>query len=99
MLAAFVGGEAVGMVGLYAPDTGDHTLIAMWVAPALRGTGVAGALIEAAVQRAVTLGGTCVRLELAPGNVRAQRAYARHGFVPTDEAPEIDGGLIMRRTL
>jgi RimJ/RimL family protein N-acetyltransferase len=100
MFAAFVGGEAVGLVGLYGPnEAGDHTLIAMWVAPALRGTGVAGALIEAVAQRAAASGAPSVRLEVAPGNARAERVYARHGFVPTDEVPEIVGGLIMRRTL
>jgi GNAT superfamily N-acetyltransferase len=100
MFAAFVGGEAVGLVGLYGPnDAGDHTLIAMWVAPALRGTGVAGALIEAAVERAASVGAPSVRLEVAPGNVRAEKIYARHAFAPTDETPEIAGGLIMRRPI
>jgi RimJ/RimL family protein N-acetyltransferase len=100
MFAAFVGGEAVGMVGLFGPnEAGDHTLIAMWVAPAMRGTDVAGALIEAAVDRAAAVGAPSVRLEVAPGNVRAEKVYTRHGFAPTDEAPDIAGGLIMRRGL
>jgi RimJ/RimL family protein N-acetyltransferase len=99
MFAAFVGGEAVGMVGLFADPSGDFVLIAMWVAPALRGTGVAGPLIEAAAARAAERGGASVRLEVAPGNVRAEKAYGRHGFALTDEAPEIDGGIIMRRAL
>jgi RimJ/RimL family protein N-acetyltransferase len=100
MFAAFVGGAAVGLVGLFGPnEAGDHTLIAMWVAPALRGTGVAGALIGAVVDRAASTGARSVRLEVAPGNVRAEKVYSRHGFAPTDEAPEIAGGLIMRRTL
>ena len=101
MFAAFVGGEPVGLVGLFGPSepAGDHTLVAMWVAPALRGTGVADSLIEAAVGRATSLGATGVRLEVAPGNVRAEKVYARHGFVVTDETPEITGGTIMRRAL
>jgi GNAT superfamily N-acetyltransferase len=101
MFAAFVGGEPVGLVGLFGPTAPaeDHTLIAMWVAPALRGTGVADSLIDAAVGRAASLGATGVRLEVAPGNVRAEKVYARHGFAPTDETPEITGGTIMRRTL
>ena len=101
MFAAFVGGEPVGMAGLIGPSApaGDHTLIAMWVAPALRGTGVADALIETAVARATSLGASTVRLEVAPGNARAEKVYLRHGFAITDETPEITGGTIMRRTL
>ena len=107
MFAAFVGGEPVGLVGLFGPAPaespsapgGDHTLVAMWVAPALRGTGVADSLIDAAVGRATSLRATGVRLEVAPGNVRAEKVYARHGFAVTDETPEITGGTIMRRAL
>jgi GNAT superfamily N-acetyltransferase len=102
MFAAFVGGEPVGLVGLFGPDgsrVADGTLIAMWVAPALRGTGVADSLIEAAVGRATSLAATGMRLEVAPGNVRAERVYARHGFTATDETPEIAGGTVMRRAL
>ena len=110
MFAAFVGGEPVGLVGLFGPaarpaepmalgSAGDHTLIAMWVAPALRGTGVADSLIDAAVGRAASLAAAGVRLEVAPGNVRAEKVYARHGFAATDETPEIAGGTVMRRAL
>jgi GNAT superfamily N-acetyltransferase len=105
MFAAFVGGEPVGLVGLFGPLAepsalaGDHTLVAMWVAPALRGTGVADSLIDAAVGRATSLRATGVRLEVAPGNVRAEKVYARHGFAVTDEPPEIAGGTVMRRQL
>jgi RimJ/RimL family protein N-acetyltransferase len=100
MFAAFVGGEAVGLVGLFGPDSaGDRTLVSMWVAPPVRGTGVADALIDAVVSRAAGLGAGGVRLEVAPGNVRAERVYARHGFTPTDDPPEIAGGTVMRRTL
>ena len=100
MFAAFVGGEPVGIVGLFGPGPdGDRTLIAMWVAPALRGTGVADSLIQAAVGRAASLDATAVRLEVAPGNARAEKVYARHGFAATDETPEIAGGTVMRRAL
>jgi GNAT superfamily N-acetyltransferase len=101
MFAAFAGGEPVGLVGLFGPsaEAGDHTLIAMWVAPALRGTGVADSLIDAAVGQATSLGATGVRLEVAPGNVRAEKVYLRHGFEATDETPEITGGTVMRRAL
>ena len=71
----------------------------MWVAPALRGTGVADSLIDAAVGRAASLAAAGVRLEVAPGNVRAEKVYARHGFAATDETPEIAGGTVMRRAL
>jgi GNAT superfamily N-acetyltransferase len=101
MFVAFVGGEAVGLVGLFGPDSrdGDRTLIAMWVAPPLRGTGVADALVAAAVARAAGLGASGVKLEVAPGNNRAEKLYARHSFAATDDAPEIVGGTVMRLPL
>jgi hypothetical protein len=40
-----------------------------------------------------------VTLEVAPGNVRAEKVYARHGFAATDDMPQIAGGTVMRLPL
>lgn len=96
---AWLGGQPIGMVGV-APTATDLTradLFAMWVAPAVRGTGAADALITAALDWARQQGCHSVDLEVAPGNVRAERVYRRHGFGTTGEATTVAGGLAMRR--
>ena len=96
---AWLGGQPIGMVGV-APTPTDPTradLFAMWVAPAVRGTGAADALITAALDWAHEHGCHSVDLEVAPGNVRAERAYRRHGFATTGESTTVAGGLAMRR--
>jgi len=96
---AWLGGQPIGMVGV-APTPTDPTradLFAMWVAPAVRGTGAADALITAALDWAREHGCHSVELEVAPGNVRAERAYRRHGFATTGESTTVAGGLAMRR--
>jgi GNAT superfamily N-acetyltransferase len=96
---AWLGGEPVGMVGA-APAPADPTrgdLIAMWVAPAARGTGVADALVRAAVDWGRDQGWTVIDLEVAPGNDPAQRLYTRNGFVPTGESTHLTAGIAMRR--
>jgi GNAT superfamily N-acetyltransferase len=98
---AWLGGEPVGMVGVAASTSpglsGD--LIAMWVAPAARGTGAADALVEAAQDWARDQGWTTLDLEVAPGNERARRLYVRNGFVAIGAASHLADGLAMRCTL
>lgn len=70
-------------------------LISMWVAPEARGTGTARQLIEAVVDWAAGQD-RLTYLMVRSDNLRAQRAYARAGFVdtgvpedwPADEPPE-----------
>jgi ribosomal protein S18 acetylase RimI-like enzyme len=95
---AWLGGVPVGMVGIATdPDAdGEADLFAMWVAPAARGSGVADALIRAALEWAAAAGARGVNLEVAPGNARAERVYARHGFVGTAQPAMIEHGLVLR---
>jgi RimJ/RimL family protein N-acetyltransferase len=97
--AAFADGEPVGMVGV-APDEAPQSaeLFARWVAPPARGSGAADALIRAAVDWARAHGCASVHLEVAAGNDRAERVYARHGFVPSGAPTMIACGLAMRLT-
>ena len=58
-------------------------LMAMWVHPALRGSGAADALIAALLVWAADEQASEVRLCIAKGNHRAQRCYERNGFRAT----------------
>jgi len=111
--AAWLDGEPVGMVGVTRrtaePDVAD--LIAMWVAAPARGgataasdaaprprRGVGDALVAAVLAWAADAGCTVVHLEVAPGNVRAERFYARQGFAVVDVPPARTGDTAMRTT-
>jgi GNAT superfamily N-acetyltransferase len=89
--------HAVGIAGADRVEIpGLSYLFAMWVAPAARGQGVAGALIRAVSDWTVEQGLSGVVLEVAPGNDVAERAYRRYGFVASDDPPYCPGGTCMR---
>jgi len=77
-------GTGAGMIA--GIDRGDCTLVvAMWVAPEHRGTGVFDRLLGAVVAWSPH---ERVELDVAVGNDRARRAYERHGFVVGGEAAD-----------
>jgi GNAT superfamily N-acetyltransferase len=82
-------GEAIrGIVAGYHDDTSppeQRHLVAMWVTPAARGSGVAAQLVEAIVQWARDDGATEVTLGVADGNERARALYLTCGFVSTGQ--------------
>jgi len=81
-LLAWVGDVAVGLVGHHRATAGaELNLIAMWVAPACRGLGVAAALVDAVKAHALAQGQARIVLDVAPTNGRAVAFYRRHGFV------------------
>ena len=82
---AFQEGEAVGMVGSGVSSRNRYDLIAMWVAPPARGSGIAGRLIDAVKAHAVPHGHERIYLDVAPENLRAARFYRKHGFAFIDE--------------
>jgi RimJ/RimL family protein N-acetyltransferase len=98
--AAWLGDDPVGMVGVVrrANEPELSELIAMWVAPDARGSGAADALVRAVLDWAADAGCAGVHLEVAPGNLRARRLYARLGFVEVDAPTLVDGGVAMRAT-
>jgi ribosomal protein S18 acetylase RimI-like enzyme len=96
--AAWVGGEPVGLACWY-PETEDPKvahLIAMWVAPKVRGTAAAGALIDAVAQRARQAGNAILELVVYQTNPAARRAYAKYGFTEVGQSEKWPDGILMR---
>jgi GNAT superfamily N-acetyltransferase len=71
-------GTAVGLV----QDNGDMLIVAMYVAPEARGRGIAARLIDEIATMAIVRGSRRLVLDVADGNVTAERSYLRYGFVP-----------------
>lgn len=74
--------DLVGMVDVHQPSLAPdfRELAAMWVAPPVRGTGAAGALLDVAIDWARGAGAVGIRLWVVPTNTAAVRLYTRHGF-------------------
>jgi RimJ/RimL family protein N-acetyltransferase len=73
---------AVGLVGGMADrmSPGVALLVAMWVEPEHRGTGLADELVAAVTGWAASEGRLTVRLYVEEHNERARRCYQRLGF-------------------
>ncbi|GAA1394503.1 hypothetical protein GCM10009613_42640 [Pseudonocardia kongjuensis] len=75
----------------WRPSAADDEgyLYGMWVAAEARGTGVAGALVDAVVTVSLEQGRSRLTLKVEPGNARALAFYAKTGFrtVPGDDGP------------
>jgi len=74
---------AVGMVVAARDRSGADVLwlVAMWVDPSARGEGIGDALVERVLAWGRAQRSPVVRLSVTEGNTRAERLYARHGFV------------------
>lgn len=88
------------------PDEGNDSraeLISLWVEPAVRGRGVATALITAIARWAASTGAATLTLTVMPDNFPARRTYERNGFTVSDEAGDLLPGvrceLVMLRHL
>jgi GNAT superfamily N-acetyltransferase len=93
VFVAMSGDEEVGLAaGIDAPDGGGAELVSMWVAPAWRGSEVAGRLIEAVRGWAADAGHDRLSLWVVEGNVRAERAYAKQGFARTGREQPVRPG-------
>jgi ribosomal protein S18 acetylase RimI-like enzyme len=82
---AFLDGEAVGMIGGGVSARQRYNLIGMWLAPQVRGSGIAAQLVGAVKDEARSQGYGSVYLDVAPGNRRAVVFYERQGFAFIDE--------------
>ncbi|WUR13727.1 GNAT family N-acetyltransferase [[Empedobacter] haloabium] len=77
---AFDGEQPVGIAAGVVSAQEEYNLIAMWVRPHYRGTGLAARLIEAVKARAQAKGHRRIVLDVAPENVAAANLYLRQGF-------------------
>ncbi|MBX5481199.1 MAG: GNAT family N-acetyltransferase [Myxococcaceae bacterium] len=82
-------GVARGLVAgaLDRDDAHIAHLMAMWIDPALRGSGTADLLVQAHFDWARSAGARVVRLGVIDTNARARRLYERHGFRVTGPGP------------
>src|SRR5215208_1943363 len=81
-------GRFDGLVSCFvANDPETVFLVAMWVAPDLRGTGAARDLVRHVVEWAREHRAARVCLSVEPGNDRAARLYEKCGFVETSDPP------------
>lgn len=106
VIVAEVRGRLVGMAaGGPAPsDEPSAGLYSMWVEPAARGTGVAGAIVNAVVEWAREAGFPVLGLGVTISNDRAIALYERLGFVDTGRRFPLRPGSgleiqVMTRTL
>ncbi len=85
-LGAEVDGELAGLcwAKVDAQDPDLVNLYQMWVAPAARGQGVAGALLDRAVAWARARGARRMQLGVNCANTGAVRLYERAGFKAVD---------------
>jgi ribosomal protein S18 acetylase RimI-like enzyme len=83
---AFLDGAAVGMIGGGVSARQRYNLIAMWVAPHARGSGIAQHLVDAVKSEAIAQGHGRVFLDVARDNRRAVRFYEGQGFAFIDES-------------
>ncbi|WP_030610371.1 GNAT family N-acetyltransferase [Streptomyces sclerotialus] len=90
------GWAGMATVLLETPEQPKAKVVGFYVRPEHRRTGLAGALLRAAVERATEgpAGAESVFLSVHERNVRAQRLYEAHGFVRTGEDEEDDTGRI-----
>ncbi|MBV8395056.1 MAG: GNAT family N-acetyltransferase [Actinobacteria bacterium] len=78
------------MVTSLAGDDPDTVyLVGMWVAPTMRGTGVAHELVKCVFEWAREHGRERVVLSVEGGNARAARFYEKCGFVRLEEPPPL----------
>ena len=86
---AWEDGRAVGNCVCFLRD-GVAWLAGVYVTPAHRGNGLLGELAERCAEWGRERGMSVLRLEVHEDNARAQRAYARLGFVATGERSPYD---------
>ena len=92
-LLAWDGLAVVGTVSVGAHEDGGRELVAMWVDPAYRRSGLASSLVASIVDRAVSVGAHEVALWVAEDNSRARSLYERSGFELTGERDVMRPGV------
>ena len=93
---------------LFRVAGGEGEMLALGVAPLARGHGVAGCVLDAAIQEAASRGAKALFLEVAADNAAARGLYRSRGFCRVGRRPHYYGSrgdgasadaLILRRDL
>src|SRR5262249_10658694 len=84
-LVGWLGAEPVCCGGVKRLDERTCEIKKMYVVPALRGKGVARALLHALEAKARELGYTVARLDTGPKQRQAQGLYESEGYVEIDD--------------
>lgn len=84
VLVATIGDDAVGCVVVAAPADGGTEIKRLWVNPAVRGRGVASALVRACLDHAKQTAVGSVRLSVWEWRKDAISLYERIGFTRVD---------------
>ena len=80
---AWDGGRPGGVIGAFGQEDGGWHVISMWVSPHLRGSGLAGRLVDAVAGHAREQRAPSLTLWVTDGNDRARVFYQRAGFHST----------------
>ncbi|QHH97472.1 GNAT family N-acetyltransferase [Acinetobacter dispersus] len=78
---AIKGDRAIGIIGGTQNAVHEFNVIAMWVNPIFRGSGIADLLVSAIKNLAVSKCHSRIVLSVSPKNERAVYLYSRHDFV------------------
>jgi ribosomal protein S18 acetylase RimI-like enzyme len=94
-----IGERPVGLGAIYRDDEGsdEGELIQMWVAPELRGGGVADGLMDALFDWAGANGFGTIRAGVTRENARALRFYESYGFARVDANGGLEGSCLVLR--
>ncbi|KUN76404.1 GNAT family N-acetyltransferase [Streptomyces griseoruber] len=99
VLLAVSGGTAVGCLVVTGPVAGRCEVKRLWTQPALRGRGVASALIGAALAQAGESGVSAVRLSVWQWRTGAIALYERLGFTVVESWDGRERLVCMERAL
>lgn len=92
-LIAWRDGVAVGTIAAFRDDrAGGWAVVALWVDPGVRGSGVAGSLLDAIADEARTEGVHRLRLWVMVDNAPARSLYDRRGWVATGDTERLPDG-------
>ncbi|MFD3658792.1 GNAT family N-acetyltransferase [Streptomyces sp. NPDC058620] len=90
-------GASVGCLVVTAPADGRTEIRRLWVDPAMRGAGVASALVACALDHAAQIGASPVALSVWSWRTGAIALYERLGFTVVDSWDTRDGLVCMER--
>lgn len=99
VLVAMSGQDAVGCAVVAAPAHGRTEIKRLWVTPALRGRGVASALVRACLDHAGQTGLGSVRLSVWRWRKDAIALYERVGFTAVESWDARDQLVCMERAV